>query len=227
MTKIWFIAQGQNIRGPFTTEEVEQFLASGSLTPSSLIWWKGEITWQTIANWKMNLPAILKSLQPREEKEWFIQHGTEHWGPVSKVELIKTLENAFDPTIFRLWKVGLEKWQSIYHFEDICMSLGIQKRNHSRVPMVGTASLETSYDTVIANTVTVSEGGFGVQKTPLPAGHIVRVTIKSPVLPIPIRANAEVRYSSAEGYTGLRFENLTAEAKSAIMDYIKKFSKAA
>jgi hypothetical protein len=140
--------------------------------------------------------------------------------------MIRALENAFDPTIFRLWKVGLEKWQSIYHFEDICVRLGIQKRVHSRVPMVGTATMETSYDTVIANTVTVSEGGFGVQKTPLPAGHIVRVSLKSPVLPVPIRANAEVRYSSADGYTGLRFESLTAEARAAILDYVKKFSKA-
>ncbi len=227
MSKIWFIAQGQNIRGPFSTEEVELFLSGGSLTLTSLIWWKGEPAWHTVSHWKTNFVHILKSLEPVEEKEWFLQHGTEHWGPVTKAEMIRTLETAFDPTIFRLWKVGLEKWQSIYQFEDICYLLGLQKREHTRVPMVGTATLELPYDTVIANTATVSQGGFGIQKTPLPSGHIVRVTIKSPVLPILVRATAEVRYSGNDGYTGLKFENLTAEATSAIMDYIKKFNRAA
>ncbi len=227
MNKIWFIAQGQSIRGPFSTEEVEKFLATGSLTTSSLIWWKGEAAWHTVAAWKANLNQILNALEPREEKEWFIQHGMDHWGPVTQAEVLQTLESAFDPTIFRLWRVGMEKWQSIYHFEDICLHLGIQKRQNTRVPMLGSANIETAYDNIIANTCTVSQGGFGLQKTPLTSGSIVRVMIKSPVLPIPIRTSAEVRYSSPDGYTGLKFENLTAEANSAIMDYIKKFAKAA
>jgi hypothetical protein len=227
MNKIWFIAQGQSIRGPFSTVEVEKFLATGSLTTSSLIWWKGEPAWHTVGVWKTNLPHILRTLEPQEEKEWFIQHGTDHWGPVSKTEVLQTLESAFDPTIFRLWRVGLEKWQSIYHFEDICVHLGIQKRQNTRVPMIGSANIETAYDQIIANTITVSQGGFGLLKTPLPSGSIVRVTLKSPVLPIPIRTTAEVRFSSSDGYTGLKFENLTAEARSAIMDYIKKFKGAA
>lgn len=227
MNKIWFIAQGQSIRGPFTTEEVEGFLATGSLTTSSLIWWKGEPAWHSLATWKTNLAHILQSLEPQEENEWFIQHGTDHWGPVTKTEVLQTLESAFDPTIFRLWRVGLEKWQSIYHFQEICHHLGIQKRQNIRVPMLGSANIETAYDNIIANTVTVSQGGFGLEKTPLPTGSIVRVMIKSPVLPIPIRTSAEVRFSSSEGYTGLKFESLTAEANSAIMDYIKKFKSAA
>jgi len=226
VNKIWFIAQGQNVRGPFSTEEIEQYVASGQLTTSSLIWWKGESTWHSIANWKTALPHIIKSLEPQEEKEWFIQHGAEHWGPVTKSEVLKTLENAFDPTIFRLWKVGMEKWQSVYHFEDFCVLLGIQKRSYTRVPMIGSATIQTSYDTIVANTVTLSQGGFGIQKTPLSAGEIVRVMIKSPVLTVPIHSNAEVRYSSADGYTGLRFENLTAEAQAAIVDYVKKFNRA-
>jgi len=45
MGDAWYVGQGQDRRGPFTTAQLREMAASGELKPDSLIWRQGMVSW--------------------------------------------------------------------------------------------------------------------------------------------------------------------------------------
>ena len=74
--------------------------------------------------------------------------------------------------------------------------------------------------------VTISEGGMGFTEVfDLKIGDTVEGQISSPHFFQPLNVNADVIYSGLDGYIGMKFTQINDEAKSAIIEYIKKFGK--
>jgi hypothetical protein len=73
--------------------------------------------------------------------------------------------------------------------------------------------------------ISISEGGLGLncpQKFSL--GDRFKATFSSPNLYIKsINCNCEVVFVSSDNYVGVRFTQIQTEAKSSIIEYIKKF----
>ncbi|MGE3974886.1 MAG: GYF domain-containing protein [Bdellovibrionales bacterium] len=227
MRKIWFISSRKTIRGPLTTTELEQGLTSGYFSTDSMIWWKNQTHWISVATWKERLPLIRYALETDQKPDvWHFEHHGVKYGPINLDRLLEVVQTNADLYAFKVNKIGSGKWLGIYECPEVLEAMGARQRVHSRVPLTGVAAIQMPYDSKIADTATISEGGLGLVKAFLPIGHIVKFTLKSPVFPAPIRSHAEVLYTKPDGFSGLKFDQLHVESQSLIMDYIKKFSKA-
>jgi hypothetical protein len=228
MKKHWFVSSARVIRGPLSRTEVEQSLAIGLFTDESRVWWRGQSQWISIALWQSQLPLLEKTIEMDQTLEvWSFEHGGVIHGPITLEKLVQVIEKNPDLQQFKIQKLGSEEWVGVYSCPDLLEAMGLSRRKHSRVPISGSTMVQMPYDTVVAETVTISSGGLGLAKAHLPVGNIVKFTLKSPVIAGRVTANAEVVYTKSDGFSGLKFEKLHAEAQTLVSDYVRKFENVA
>src|SRR5690606_7444086 len=149
------------------------------------------------------------------EPQWKYRQNGKDFGPMSFPDLISVVKKQMDVTGIQAWNDSQQEWNEIYLVEKVADELGVSRRVHPRVPIMGTLTCETPHGTIVVKAISISEGGLGVNEaTTLKIGEKYKAVFASPNLYASINCTVEVMYVGAEGYAGLRFFNLPIEAKS-------------
>ncbi len=220
----WFVLKEGSVKGPFAGVQVESdFLHSNAPV---LVWGRGQLEWIQIAHWKdrqLN-PEPHAVTQAVEQRLWKVKAGQNELKPMSYEQMIAFLKTKKDLREISIWTDGYSSWKEVYQIHKIADELGVSRRAHPRVPIMGQLSCETPEKNFELKVLSISEGGLGASE-----GHQIRigdrykVILKSPNLYSPIHASVEVVYAGADGYVGMRFVGIQSESKSAIIEYVKKF----
>lgn len=218
------MSKGQ-IQGPYDPTETEALLA-GATEP--LVWGRGLAEWMPPVDWRQNLNtkgAVLTEQPPAETAIWKYKIQGVEYGPYTYPELMTALGRVEDYGKVEIAGEGFNGWREIYAMQKIVEELGITRRAHPRVPIMGILSLEDAHGGKMqARVVTISEGGLGVNGAlPFPIGHKFRAILQSANLFAEINCTCEVVYLGDDGYTGLRFAHLPTEAHAAVIEYVNKF----
>jgi hypothetical protein len=231
--KRWFLLVDGQVTGPFADRDLETQLSSGTLKPSAegtepLIWGRGQGEWMTPDRWRAALAALnaQEALETQKSRQWRMRVQDKELSPMNLEELIEQLKDFSDLSPVRVWTEGFEDWKEVFHVQKIMTELGVSRRQHARVPIMGTLKCETPLGIVNAKVISISEGGLGVTGvTGLHVGDKVRGNMTSPNLFVPINSTVEIVYLGGDGYAGLRFLGLPPEGRSAIIEYVKKFQQ--
>ncbi len=222
--KIWFIMKGDQISGPFEKFQAEIELNSA---PKSLIWGKGMKEWLTDAEWK-----DYKTQPPQDVSEnykWKYKFSDENiTDPMSYQEMIFSLKKVKDYEDLQIWSDSFENWKSVFLLPSVADDLGISRRKHSRVPIMGL--LEAEFEdkrTESFRVISISQGGVGLSAAKsLKLGAKFKGVITSINLNNTIHCNCDVTYAREDGYIGIEFGSLPAESLNTIIEYVKKFEEA-
>ncbi len=228
LSHAWFIYSNNVVSGPFTTDVVRQKLATGQLSDTTYIWWKGEREWIHVSTWASQVDRIVQTANERASKPvWYVDAGKSPTGPLTEKELIEHLKICSSLARVRLWAVGMEKWTSLFELSEVMELLGLSRRENERAPLMGTVTLTRSNDDpqgFIVRAASISVAGMGITgRHDLRLGDTVSVLVKSGELSAILQLRGEVAYVTSNGYAGVRFGQVPAETHSLIVDYVKGF----
>ena len=228
MSQSWFLHSNNLVTGPFSTVDVKSKIASGKLAPDTMIWWKGQREWAPISFWQEHIETILDSVAMQTQNAiWTIYQGKTQIGPLSKTDLISKLKGLPDLAGVMLWARGMQEPISLFEVHDVMELIGINRRDFERRPLmaqVGVSRLKRDPKEFQTNAASIGEGGIGiVGQHDLKRGDEVGLAIETPALGGTLVVRGEVSYVTEQGYAGIRFVKLTAEAVAVIHDYVRKF----
>ncbi len=148
-------------------------------------------------------------------------------GPLTRAEMINELRGVQSKDEILIWTKGMKSWADLYDFGDLLDELGLNRREHARAPIRASAVIRFNDQIIIGQIKSISEGGFRVAsiETHLSIGQVVDIEIKSEQLAQTILAKASVQYMTELGNYGFRFQSISQEAKSSIIDFVLKSRK--
>lgn len=222
--KIWFLLNEGQVTGPFDAAEIESKIPG---TPEALIWGRGQAEWTKADKWRKALQASgITVAAPAQNDRWLVRVEGKEQPPMTYDNLLKFLRTQQDFSTIDVKPEGSPSWREIYNIQRIVDDLGVTRRSHPRVPIMG--SFETDSESRIqfkSKVISISEGGLGLSEAKgRQIGEKFRGTMTSPNLFVTVNSNCEVVYVGSDGYAGIKFIGLPAEEKSAIIEYVNKFS---
>jgi hypothetical protein len=220
----WFLLNDGQVTGPFNKEDVDSRLSS---LAGSLIWGRGQNEWVPAERWHQLLRENAHERKARigADRMWKIRNMGQELKPMSHDQMIEYLKTQKDYGEIQIWTEGYTDWKDVYQIHKIMDELGVSRRQHPRVPIMGTLSCEGATGNMTARVLSISEGGLGITEAPqVKIGEKFKTILKSPNLYTPIHSTAEVVYVGTDGYAGMRFVSLHPESKSAIIEYVRKFT---
>lgn len=222
--KKWFAFVDGIVHGPFDRTQLESRLSSWN---HPLIWGRGQKEWVEPTHWTEELykvEEVLQDTQVTVGQMWRVRNSDQETKPLSQEQMMSYLKTLHDFSEVQLWTEGYTEWKDIFQIHKIMDELGVSRRSHPRVPIMGTVTCEKTGFQVQVRLQSISEGGLGVvEAKPLKIGDQLRCTMKSPNLVGQFSFTAEVVFASPDGYAGLKFLNLPTETKSLIIEYVSKF----
>jgi hypothetical protein len=229
MKTLWFIHRDGAVLGPFSGDEVERNIESGSLGPDCLVWARGTNEWSPISEWKSLSSKIYASQKSSDSRVWYCDSGSGHpIGPLTQGELADHLRGLNRWDIVTLWGTGLVKWLPLFEVPEVMDLVGISRRENPRAPLLGQVALTAVGNNMPAQllqALTVSVGGFGVKNAgDLNRGDKVQIAIKSPEFSSTVHAIGEIIYVSRTGEAGVKFLDITTENKAIISDHVRRFN---
>ncbi len=223
--KIWFILSEGKVTGPFDQEEIESNLSSAK---DPQIWGRGQSEWMTPSRWRQVLNEMIHIVPHKSSTPglWKVRVEGQEKKPMVYSDLILFLKSLRDLSHVDISPGdGPVKWKEIYAYTEITEDLGVSRRAHPRVPIVGTLNCHSDEGDFTCKVISISEGGLGVNDAKsLKIGQQLKTTLNSTNLFIPINSTCEVVYVGNDGYAGLRFVGLPPEFKSSIVEYVNKFA---
>jgi len=226
-SKIWFVLIDGQVTGPFEPDEVDHFVSTAKEVQ---IWGKGYAEWMEPIRWRQSLKESLQSQPPLKTPEsnqlWRVRVEGKEQTAMKYSEMIKFLKTLKDFSTVDIFIDKVGQWREIYALQQIADDLGISRRSHPRVPILGTLECESETKGKFnCRVISISEGGLGVTEVRnLQIGDRFTGNLNSPNLYMQINAICDVVYLGNDGYAGLRFANLPIEAKSSIIEYVNKFA---
>ncbi len=224
--KIWFILSEGQVKGPHDQSEIETLLVSAK---DPQIWGRGMPEWLTPSRWRQNLKNIQAppANSPEAEEIWHVRIEGKEKNPFKYSELIPFLKTLTDFSAVDVRHGTNAAWKEVYAVPRVVEALGISRRSHPRVPIVGTLDCKSPQGDFTSRVISISEGGLGINDAKnLQIGQKFKATLTSPNLFSSIDTTCEVVYVGNDGYAGLRFIGLPAEFKNSIIEYVNKFASA-
>lgn len=222
----WFLLANSQVSGPFSQEEVP---SRAALLTAPLVWGRGSTEWAPMGRWDKTVKDLnTLDSKPRgsSDRLWKIKNAGVELKQMTHDQMIDYLKTQKDHDLIQIWTEGYSEWKDIFQIHKIMDELGVSRRQHPRVPIMGTLTCEgPSTGTFNARALSISEGGLGITDSPdVKIGEKFKSVLKSPNLYNPIHSMSEVVYVGSDNYAGLKFIGLTPESKSAIIEYVKKFT---
>ncbi|MEI7974212.1 MAG: PilZ domain-containing protein [Bdellovibrio sp.] len=213
-------------KGPFDRNEISSLLSSW---PQMLIWGPDLSEWIDGARWalhlsELNAPKKLSSGSEADQRKWKLridEHDTEE---LSYTQMLDILKSRDDIDSILIWTEGYSDWRYVYQIHRLADDLGLSRRKHPRVPIMGTLQCDGARGKFDLKALSISEGGLGASEgSQCRIGDRFKVVLKSPNLFAPVHAAVEVVYVAPNGYVGLKFSGVQIESKSAVIEYVRKF----
>ncbi|HPI41180.1 MAG TPA: PilZ domain-containing protein, partial [Pseudobdellovibrionaceae bacterium] len=181
-----------------------------------------------ISKWKNKQHQMLQVSTEKdiEESIWRARVEGKESDLLKYDELIDYLKSLKDLNNIEVWMDAQKKWKDLFAVNRIVDTLGVSRRSHPRVPIIGNLHCESpakgNFDVKV---ITISEGGTGVvEAKSVRIGDRFKGTLDSPNLFSKIVSQFEVLYVGKDGYAGLKFVGLPLEFKTQIIEYVNKFS---
>ncbi len=227
MTEIkWFTFLDGQVSGPFIKEDLEAKMNSN---PNYLIWGRGQTEWLALDKFlvfQRDSVQMTQKLKGSIDRLWKIRVSGQELQPMNHDQMIDFLKLQKDLGEIQLWTEGYSDWKDIYQIHKIMDELGVSRRQHPRVPIMGSLTCEGASGQITARVLSISEGGLGVTDAPqMKIGEKFKTVLKSPNLYGPIHSTVEVVYIGSDSYAGMKFTSIHPESKSAIIEYVKKFTE--
>lgn len=225
MSARWFVLINGEVIGPFDEIGTQDQLA---LHPQALVWGKGQAEWLNQNQWRKFMSQYEEAVEREKthvDRGWRVKVGEQEHRPMVYDQMILFLRQLPDLSNARIWTEGYGDWKEVYQIHKILDDLGISRRAHPRVPIMGDIELDGAAGQLNGRLLSVSEGGLGVMVPPTSKlGDKFRAVLKSPNLTGPVHCSVEVVFTEPNGYTGMKFISLHTELKNLIIEYVKKFS---
>jgi hypothetical protein len=222
--KKWFTLLENVIRGPFTKEDIENRI---TVLDQALIWGRGTPSWIPPKKWLGFINETSKNTELsliNEARLWRIALDGRELEPMPYQQMMNTLKLQSELSKVKIWTEGYSDWKEVFQIHKIMDDLGVSRRTHPRIPIMGTLTCEGTLETFTARVLSISEGGLGAtDKTKVKIGEKLKLTLKSTQFHTPIQATAEVVYIGNDDYFGMKFVLIQREFVSAIIEYINKF----
>lgn len=222
----WFVLSNDEVHGPFEKEQIPEELSKFS---SPLIWGRGLTDWLSPEQWNKVLSdyqANAERARAQNERLWMVRYRGQELPAMPYPQMIDYLKTIPDHAEVLIWTEGYPEWKEIYQIHKVLDDLGVSRRRHPRVPIMGQVDFENQGGQFSGRALSISEGGLGVTDTPpVRIGDRFKVVVKSSNLFSPLHATVEVVFAGADGYCGLKFSGLPMESKSAIIEYVKRFTE--
>jgi hypothetical protein len=227
--KKWFVLVDEKVLGPFHAAEVLKQIEQGQWS-GCRFWAKGKPHWMIISQFQTELDREKQNAIEMKQPEpiWFVKDSIYEHSALTFNQLIEFLKSKQNYKNIHVAKDNKDRWQEVYHVDILMEKLGVNRRSFSRVPIEGTIAFQDGAlrGKKVALT-TISQGGLGASDVHgLSIGEKFRGTLTSPFLSVPIHFHAEVVFVSAEGSVGIKFINLSTEAITHIIAYVKQFVQA-
>ncbi len=224
---IWFICENEDVRGPFTANELKAMVTDGQIGESTLVWGRPQQTWMPANRWASMLPQLMShkiSESSSQQQLWHYAVNGTSVGPLTRAELVNELKAATQKNQILVWTKGMKAWGDLFEFHDLLEEIGLNRRESPRLSIQGAAIIRFEDKTLLGQLQTISPGGVGITKldSRLPIGQLVSIEIKSEVLGEPVHMKALVQYSTESGFYGFKAQSLSIEAKSRIIACIKR-----
>lgn len=220
----WFVFSNDEVRGPFATEDLQAQAAGGTVDMNGLVWGRALKDWTQLGQWlKLAVDgSAFLHVQTPAEVNWHYAYQGNTKGPMKRDQLIDELKHLPGADSVMLWTKGMKGWAPVFEFYDIADELDINRRQHPRVTISGKV-VATSGDAKWEGQLkTLSSGGFGtLGLNHLIPGEKYKIEIHSQELTTSIHVNAQLRYNSEDGFSGFKFESLSSEQRSVIMQSLK------
>lgn len=225
--KVWFYLDGDKVKGPHSPAEILSQIESKDKTNLSF-WIRGETEWSSYEEWQNLLTEKEKSdtvAIELQQRIWKVRIDDVEKSYPHK-DLLNTLKDIKDLSTVKIWTDGYSDWKEVYQIHKIMDELGVSRRSHPRVPIMGEMIISMPDNKeYVGKVLTISEGGFGGTGVPeIKMGDKFKVTIKCAQLSTQVYASCEALYISTGSYVGCKFMGLGTESKNAILEYVKKFS---
>lgn len=221
----WFLLSDGQVTGPFSKEDMAQRLPQ---VKSALIWGRGQTDWVPADRWEQvlrELDSQDRKVRQGSDRLWKVRVAGQELKPMNHDQMIDFLKTQKDYGEIQIWTDGYSEWKDIYQIHKIMDELGVSRRQHPRVPIMGTLACEGATGNLTARVLSISEGGLGITDAPqVKIGEKFKSILKSPNLFGAIHSTVEVVYVGTDNYAGLKFISLHPESKSAIIEYVKKFT---
>lgn len=222
--KRWFVQVATKIHGPLSAEEVEKWHQKHK---ECLVWGKGMGEWVPHYEWKLSQNDA--TAKENRITLWQYRRDDKESKILKLDELIAELRELTSYDNIYVKSDVDPKWHILFASRDVTERLSITRRTQLRVPIFGffeghNISLNEDFRCKL---LTLSEGGCGfTEALGLKIGHSIRGQIISPNLNQTIAISGDVVYVGTDGDLGIRFTQLSSEAKTLILDYITKFKEA-
>ena len=221
----WFALVAGQIKGPYRKIELET-LATG--WESALIWGKGQHDWLSVEKWKLSLLESMQKQQAdheRADRAWRVLVNEDQVGPMNYESMIKYLQSKSDLSQVKIWTEGYSEWKEVYQIHKLMDDLGVSRRAHPRVPILGTMQCDSGPSTFTARLLSISQGGLGATDAKsVKIGDRLRVVVKSQALSQLIAATVEVVFIGRDGYFGMKFLGLQTESRNLIEEFVNRYS---
>lgn len=227
--KKWFLLHQGTVKGPF---DMDILKSEASTDKSILIWGRGQSEWLPYEKWSRwhieFSESQKKGAKKQTERLWKIKiSGQDTGNNYTQDQMIDFLKSRNDLNEIRIWTEGYAEWKDIFQIHKLMDELGVSRRAHPRVPIMGTLTCEGASGSFTTRVLSISEGGLGITEAHhVKIGEKFKSILKSPNLTSPIHSSIEVVYVGSDGYAGVKFIGLHSESKSSIIDYVKKFTAA-
>lgn len=224
MSVKWFVQKSDAVEGPFSADEVKSRLNTGEFQLEHLVWGHGLDHWRPLQWWMESLPQLANAATTLEHvhEMWHYAYQGESHGPLPRADFLNKIKDVPNLGEIMVWTKGMKEWVPLFEFHDMLTEMGINRRQYPRADLAGKAVIKVDGITLIAQILTVSEGGFGLQlESGLNPGQVVTVELHSQSLSNTIHAKAECRYVS-QGVAGMRFTQISVENKGAIIQFVRQ-----
>lgn len=221
--KHWFIMKNDQVTGPFELSQAEAELNSD---PKCFIWGHGMKEWLTYSQWKDDAGHNRNEFENlSNHTQWKYKLGADSHGPMPYEEMLSELKKLSDYENLEIWSNSLNEWKTVFMLPTVADQLGITRRKHPRVPIMGQIEAEMpSKEIKTFRVISISEGGVGLHSAKsLNLGERFNGTLTSPHLNTTVHCNCTVTYIKENGYVGIEFDSLAPEHLGVIIEYVNKF----
>lgn len=224
----WFLNVNDNIQGPYPAEEIMAQLKKGVLPYSALVWAKGQVQWIPLAEWEQNFDQLAKlDIHSQAEQLWKLQISGRVEGEMNISTVLAKLKKRESLNGVLVSPQNENQWVPIYSSYMFMEALNLSRRNFLRAPLLGLAKVTRSNSrfSYVVKTATIGQGGLGVYGlgSNFEVGTTVHLKVESENLTAPLNVQGKVVYHTNQGFIGISMENISAEASSIILAYVKQF----
>jgi hypothetical protein len=224
---LWFIHYDNNIQGPLSTEQIQAQLKSGEISYSAHIWGKGQVEWQPLSSWEDHLQQEFAKADYEQQKWKLRETHIDITENLSFDEVLAQLKEIVDLQRVAVCPQNEDQWTPIYSSYIFMEALGLSRRSCLRAPLMGLAKVSRcdSRFSYVVKTSTIGPGGVGLYGlgSNFSPGLPVQLRLESQDLHGSIHVNGVIKYHTDQGFVGIAFDQLPAEAKGLIVDYVNRF----